>query len=33
MDLGVEYINGKCDIFVGDSYKDNCVGLMVKYSF
>lgn len=33
LDLGVEYINGKRDTFAGDSYKDNRVGLMAKYSF
>ncbi|MCU4327269.1 porin family protein [Acinetobacter johnsonii] len=33
LDLGVEYINGKRDTFDGDSYKDNRVGLMAKYSF
>lgn len=33
LDLGVEYINGKRDSFAGDSYKDNRVGLMAKYSF
>ena len=33
LDLGVEYINGKRDTFAGNSYKDNRVGLMAKYSF
>ena len=33
IDLGVEYINGKRDTFAGQSYKDNRVGLMAKYSF
>ena len=33
IDLGVEYINGKRETFAGDSYKDNRVGLMAKYSF
>ena len=33
LDLGVEYINGKRDTFAGDSYRDNRVGLMAKYSF
>ena len=33
VDLGIEYINGKRDTFAGDSYKDNRVGLMAKYSF
>ena len=33
IDLGVEYINGKRDTFAGESYKDNRVGLMAKYSF
>lgn len=33
IDLGVEYINGKRDTFEGNSYKDNRVGLMAKYSF
>ena len=33
IDLGVEYINGKRDTFTGQSYKDNRVGLMAKYSF
>lgn len=33
IDLGVEYINGKRETFAGDSYKDNRIGLMAKYSF
>ena len=33
VDLGIEYINGKRDTFAGNSYKDNRVGLMAKYSF
>ena len=33
LDLGVEYINGRRDTFAGNSYKDNRVGLMAKYSF
>ncbi|SDY30735.1 DcaP family trimeric outer membrane transporter [Acinetobacter kyonggiensis] len=33
IDLGVEYINGKRDTFAGQSFKDNRVGLMAKYSF
>ena len=33
IDLGVEYINGKRDTFAGQSYKDNRIGLMAKYSF
>lgn len=33
LDLGVEYIDGKRDTFAGNSYKDNRVGLMAKYSF
>ena len=33
LDLGVEYINGKRDTFAGNTYKDNRVGLMAKYSF
>ena len=33
IDLGAEYINGKRDTFAGQSYKDNRVGLMAKYSF
>lgn len=33
IDLGLEYVNGKRDTFAGESYKDNRVGLMAKYSF
>lgn len=33
IDLGVEYINGKRETFAGQSYKDNRIGLMAKYSF
>ncbi|MGE8645493.1 DcaP family trimeric outer membrane transporter [Acinetobacter vivianii] len=33
IDLGVEYVNGKRETFAGQSYKDNRVGLMAKYSF
>ena len=33
VDLGVEYVNGKRKNFNGDSYKDDRVGLMAKYSF
>lgn len=33
IDLGVEYINGKRDTFAGESYNDNRIGLMAKYSF
>ncbi|EZQ02381.1 DcaP family trimeric outer membrane transporter [Acinetobacter sp. Ver3] len=33
VDLGVEYINGKREIFAGQSYNDDRVGLMAKYSF
>lgn len=33
IDLGLEYINGKRDTFAGQSYKDNRIGLMAKYSF
>jgi len=33
VELGVEYINGKRKAFDGNSYNDNRVGLMAKYSF
>ena len=33
IDLGIEYINGKRETFAGNSYKDNRIGLMAKYSF
>ncbi len=33
IDLGLEYINGKRETFAGQSYKDNRIGLMAKYSF
>ena len=33
VDLGVEYVNGKRETFAGESFKDNRVGLMAKYSF
>ncbi len=33
VDLGVEYVNGKRETFAGDSYNDNRVGLMARYSF
>ncbi|MFX9988226.1 DcaP family trimeric outer membrane transporter, partial [Acinetobacter baumannii] len=33
IDLGLEYVNGKRETFAGDSYKDNRIGLMAKYSF
>ena len=33
VELGVEYVNGKRKTFGGNSYKDDRVGLMAKYSF
>lgn len=33
IDLGVEYVNGKREALNGESFKDNRVGLMAKYSF
>ncbi len=33
VELGVEYINGKRKAFSGNSYHDDRVGLMAKYSF
>ncbi len=33
IELGVEYVNGKRKSFEGESYKDDRVGLMAKYSF
>ena len=33
VELGVEYINGKRKAFDGNSYNDDRVGLMAKYSF
>lgn len=33
VELGVEYINGKRKTFAGNSYNDDRVGLMAKYSF
>ncbi|SSS06038.1 putative DcaP-like protein [Acinetobacter baumannii] len=33
IDLGLEYVNGKRETFAGQSYKDNRIGLMAKYSF
>lgn len=33
VELGVEYINGKRKTFAGDSFNDDRVGLMAKYSF
>ena len=33
VELGVEYVNGKRKTFAGDSYNDDRVGLMAKYSF
>ncbi|CAM4076833.1 DcaP family trimeric outer membrane transporter [Acinetobacter pragensis] len=33
VELGVEYVNGKRKAFGGDSYNDDRVGLMAKYSF
>lgn len=33
VELGIEYINGKRKAFDGNSYNDNRVGLMAKYSF
>lgn len=33
VELGVEYVNGKRKTFAGNSYNDDRVGLMAKYSF
>lgn len=33
VDLGIEYVNGKRETFAGESFKDNRVGLMGRYSF
>ncbi|WP_180162488.1 DcaP family trimeric outer membrane transporter [Acinetobacter sp. YH12069] len=33
VELGLEYVNGKRKNFAGESYNDNRVGLMAKYSF
>lgn len=33
VELGIEYVNGKRKTFAGDSYNDDRVGLMAKYSF
>ena len=33
VDLGLEYVNGKRETFAGESFKDNRVGLMGRYSF
>lgn len=33
IDLGIEYVNGKRETFAGESFKDNRVGLMGRYSF
>ena len=33
IDLGIEYVNGKRETFKGDTFKDNRVGLMGRYSF
>jgi hypothetical protein len=33
VELGLEYVNGKRKNFAGESYNDDRVGLMAKYSF
>lgn len=33
VDLGIEYVNGKRETFKGESFKDNRIGLMGRYSF